>query len=272
MSLHIQERFPDILKPAAEILRPASKILRPAGMLLKPASRILTDAVFPRRCPVCGEIVPLGTPGGICAACLPKLDLVKGAVCMKCGRELSDASEKYCSDCRKRPKSFAYGCALCNYDDIMQHAVTRIKYANRREYIAPLAGLFAACCADVIRGMDADCLVPVPIHPERRRRRGFNQAELLAEALGGRLGIPVRTDILFRSRRTEPQKELSPDERIRNLLTAFSAPEGAAAGLDVILVDDIYTTGSTIEACTRVLQRAGAGKVYFLALCIVPEA
>lgn len=235
-------------------------------------SGILADALFPPRCPVCGEIVPVGTPGRICPTCFPKLDFVKGPVCMKCGRELADPSAKYCPDCEKHPKSFAYGYALCNYDDLMQHTVTRIKYANRREYIAPLAAVFADRYRDRIREMHADCMVPVPIHPDRRKTRGFNQAELLARELGSRLNIPVRTDLLFRTRKTQPQKELSPDERIRNLLEAFTAPEQAAAGLDVILIDDIYTTGSTIEACTRVLRAAGAGKVYFLTLCIVPEA
>ena len=122
-----------------------------------------------------------------------------------------------------------------------------------------------------ISEMEADCLVPVPLHPTRYRKRGFNQAELLARELGALSGIPVRTDILFREKKTEAQKELTPDQRIRNLQKAFRADPEKADVSSVILVDDIYTTGSTAEACTRALKEAGVGKVYTACLCIVPE-
>ena len=123
---------------------------------------------------------------------------------------------------------------------------------------------------DRLLSMEAECLVPVPIHPARMRKRGFNQAELLARKLGDGLGLPVRTDLLFRCRNTEPQKELGPQGRLKNLEKAFTAAPAADGPVPerVILVDDIYTTGSTIEACSRALGRAGVKKTYFFALCI----
>ena len=228
------------------------------------------DSLFPRRCPVCGEIV--SPPGWqVCRGCFPKLPFVEPPVCMKCGKSLEDAAEAYCSDCASREKSFEYGVALLHYDDIMRRAVSQIKYNNRREYIRPFAKMFWMRWGRTIAEMEADCLVPVPLHKARYRKRGFNQAELLARELGALSGIPVRTDILFRERKTEAQKELTPDQRIRNLQKAFRADPEKTDVSSVILVDDIYTTGSTAEACTRALKEAGVRKVYTACLCIVPE-
>ena len=190
---------------------------------------------------------------------------------MKCGKSVEDDAEAFCHDCAAGAKSFEYGVALLNYDDVMRRAVSRIKYKNRREYIKPFAKMFWMRWGKTIAEMEADCLVPVPLHPTRYRKRGFNQAELLARELGALSGIPVRTDILFRERKTEAQKELTPDQRIRNLQKAFRADPEKADVSSVILVDDIYTTGSTAEACTRALKEAGVGKVYTACLCIVPE-
>ena len=219
---------------------------------------------------MCGEIV--SPPGWqVCRDCFPKLLFVEPPVCMKCGKSLEDGSEAFCHDCAAGAKSFEYGVALLNYDDVMRRAVSRIKYKNRREYIKPFAKMFWMRWGKTIAEMEADCLVPVPLHPTRYRKRGFNQAELLARELGSLSGIPVRTDILFRERKTEAQKELTPDQRIRNLQKAFRADPEKADVSSVILVDDIYTTGSTAEACTRALKEAGVGKVYTACLCIVPE-
>ena len=154
----------------------------------------------------------------------------------------------------------------------MQRAVTRIKYGNRREYVRPFAALLAERYGRDLRALGADCIVPVPVHPSRLRTRGFNQAELFARELSVHLGIPVRPEFLSRTRKTEAQKALTPDERIRNLTSAFTADlQGETVGT-VILADDIYTTGSTVEACSRALLAAGAGRVCFVSICIVPEA
>jgi len=237
---------------------------------LRGLAEILTDSVFPRRCPVCGDIVR--TPGSfICADCVREIPFVRDPVCMKCGRTVSDPSEELCRDCAGRAKSFEYGVALTDYDDLMQRVITDIKYRNRREYIRPFGRLFCLKRGEALRAMRADCLVPVPVHPSRLKTRGFNQAELLAEEISAGTGIPLRTDLLFRTGRTAAQKELSPDERIRNLEGAFSAESLPGGIRRVILVDDIYTTGSTAETCTRILKAVGAEKVYIAVLSIVPE-
>ena len=148
-----------------------------------------------------------------------------------------------------------------------------IKYKNKREYI----DFYAEAAAEKLRQYENreewqfDGLVPVPVHPARKRKRGFNQAEVLAKRMGERLEMPVYPEFLYRIRNTEPLKEMNPDERLRNLQQAFQADAEAirASGVqNVLLVDDIYTTGSTIEACTRSLKEAGAQKVFFAVICI----
>ena len=116
--------------------------------------------------------------------------------------------------------------------------------------------------------------MPVPLHRSRRRIRGFNQAEELARELARETGIPLFTDVLLREKKTVAQKSLGADARIRNLAAAFRAEEGLVRERKirrVILVDDIYTTGSTLEACSQVLRAAGVEKVLCICLCIVAE-
>jgi ComF family protein len=105
-------------------------------------------------------------------------------------------------------------------------------------------------------------MVPVPVHASRRRRRGFNQAEELARRLSEKLGIPVDSHILIRTKKTVPQKNLNPAERLRNLEQAFSVASLPPRDKTILLIDDIYTTGATAEACAKILKEAGAEKVY----------
>lgn len=225
------------------------------------------DILFPRHCPVCGEIVkPAG--GLICPPCFPKLSLVKSPTCKKCGKEVADETMEFCEDCMKHRHAFAYGIALANYNDAAKWSMAQIKYNNKREYLDFYGEAMAARYAKTIWAMDVDAIVPVPVHASRMRRRGFNQAELLAEILGEQLGIPVEPELLVRTRKTLPQKELSATERLKNLSGAFRAGRIPAGIKQVLLVDDIYTTGSTIEACSRVLLSSGVETVYTAVICM----
>ncbi len=120
----------------------------------------------------------------------------------------------------------------------------------------------------MLRSWQAEALIPVPIHKSRMRKRGFNQAALVAERMGERLGIPVEKDILVRVKKTKAQKNLSDAERRENLKNAFQVSGNELKLKRVVLVDDIYTTGSTLDAGASVLREAGAEKVYFLSICI----
>lgn len=176
---------------------------------------------------------------------------------------------EYCYDCTRHPRSFECGMALLNYNAAARASMAAVKYNNRREYLDFYAAAMGSRMTGRVRSWQAQVLVPVPIHPARRRKRGFNQAQELARRLSGIWGIPVDSRLLVRTRKTAPQRDLDPAQRLKNLQEAFAVAPGRGADVEsVILVDDIYTTGSTVEACTRVLKAAGVRRVYFVAVCI----
>jgi ComF family protein len=229
------------------------------------------DLIFPRRCPVCGDIVqPRGAL--ICPDCIARLDSVHEPFCLKCGKQVLAEREEYCYDCSRHTRSFESGRAVFNYNQTAKESVTAIKYRNRREYLDFYAESMAHRYRGIVSRWQPEALIPVPVHPSRRRKRGFNQAEELAQRLSARWGIPTQSRLLLRVKKTLPQKKLTPEERFRNLQEAFAVnPDFVRNGTvpeTVVLIDDIYTTGSTIEACTRVLKAAGVKRVWFLTICI----
>ena len=150
----------------------------------------------------------------------------------------------------------------------VRESIARMKYEARQEYAEFYGREIARVFGAELKKISGAVLIPVPVASARMRKRGYNQAELLAVSLGKETGIPIDTKTLIRRIDTLPQKKLGNEDRIKNLLKAFAVKEGVAAPKTVILVDDIYTTGSTIEACTRVLKEAGAERVYYTAIAI----
>jgi ComF family protein len=187
---------------------------------------------------------------------------------MKCGKEIEDEEMEYCRDCREHVRSYEKGFPLFHYVPPVSDSVLAMKYKNRQEYAAFYGGELARQFGASFRQLGIQVMIPIPLHKKRLRQRGYNQAELLARAMEQELSIPVETDLLFRTGATRPQKELGDEERVRNLHAAFSVKEGKPVPERVLLVDDIYTTGSTIEACTRVLKDHGARQVYYTSICI----
>ncbi len=238
------------------------------------AADAVISLLFPRRCPVCHEIV---TPRGelVCKSCEKKLPWVRPPFCLKCGKEIAGEDREYCRDCARHVRSFERGAALLNYNEITGASMARIKYHNRREYLDFYARAMAARLGPAVRRMDARILVPIPVHSSRLRERGFNQAQELAARLGELWDMEVDEGLLVREKRTARQKDLSPDQRLANLQQAFAISGKRQRNGDipqaVILVDDIYTTGSTVEACARMLKEAGVKRVYFVSICIGGE-
>lgn len=227
----------------------------------------IAELLFPRRCPVCGEIVQ--EPGSlICRRCIPRLNPVREPVCRKCGKQIFSEQSEYCLDCSRHARSFVTGRALLHYNEAAAKSLSAVKYKNKREYLDFYAQVMAYRFRTQVEHWGPEVLVPVPVHPSRYRKRGFNQAEELAGRLSSLWGIPMQTDLLIRVKRTAAQKNLTPAERLGNLQKAFAVRSHVRVPEAVVLVDDIYTTGSTVEACTRVLMEAGVKRVYFLAICI----
>ena len=150
----------------------------------------------------------------------------------------------------------------------MRASIARFKYRGRREYADFYAEELVKRCGELLLSWQPDALVPVPLHKSRMRKRGFNQAELTARKVGKALGIPVEKRLLLRTKKTSPQKELNDVQRRANLKNAFQVSQNDVRLKRVVLVDDIYTTGSTIDAAAAVLLEHGVEGVYFLTSCI----
>lgn len=224
------------------------------------------DLLFPRRCPVCDRPVK---PAGalICAPCRAELKYVKEPVCLKCGKALPGAQQEYCFDCVHKKHEYDRGISLYRYGSV-RGCVYRFKYGGRREYAEFLGRELAVHLGGQIRAWNPDALVPVPLHPDRLRRRGYNQAELLAAELGKRMGLPVLTDWLYRTKNTVPQKLLDGRARQNNLKKAFKIGRNDVKLKTIVIIDDIYTTGSTVDAIALACRRYGVRKIYFAALSI----
>ena len=223
--------------------------------------------LFPRRCPVCHEIVE-ETGGLVCEICRLKLPYIREPSCARCNKPLLEQEREYCLDCSRKKHQFEQGKAPFVYDKVMRSSIARYKYCRRQEYAAFYAEEILQRHAKKISMWKAEVLVPIPLHPSRRRKRGFNQAELLAKALSVRSGIPMDASLLIRTKKTHAQKELNDQERLANLKDAFSIQRRNIPYHNLILVDDIYTTGSTIDTAARLLKEYGVQKVYFLCICV----
>lgn len=225
------------------------------------------DMIYPRRCPVCDDAVT--RPGlYICEECMDAFEPVREPYCMKCGSPLNDEGKITCGDCMKREHEFVSGRAAFVYDDVLKESVYRYKYGGRAEYADFYADAMISRLENYIRSCKADAVIPIPLHPSRQRKRGYNQAELLADRISVRLGIPVRKDILKRSAKTRVQKSLRAGQRQINLKNAFKIDSDDVKLKNILLVDDIYTTGSTMDAAARCLKEAGVKNVCYVVLGI----
>lgn len=226
----------------------------------------LLQILFPRRCPVCDGIVrPAGKK--ICGKCVGRLRKIEVPWCMRCGKKLQEEAQ-YCSECRERERTYVRGRALYEYASAAP-SIYRFKYGNRREYGAYFGEEMAEELDSFIRKVEPDGLIPIPLHWKRLRSRGYNQAQILAEEIGRLLQIPVYSKLLKRGRNTVPMKKLNGAERQNNLKRAFNVAGNDVKLKRVIIVDDIYTTGTTIEEAARVLKKAGVEEVYFVTLSAV---
>ncbi len=241
-------------------------------MRIKEVIQVLIEFFYPRRCPVCGKII---TPRGnlICLECENQLIKIQEPRCKKCSKPIESNEIEYCYDCKKKTFHYKRGFSLWLYNGIMKKSISEFKFQGRREYSDFYVSELVKQFGEEIKTFNFDILVPVPLHKQKKRERGFNQAELLALGIGRELDISVLPNLLIREKKTLPQKSLNDRERLKNLEKAFQFSHEEASKYrnkihKVLLVDDIYTTGSTIEACTNILLQNGVKEVYFISICI----
>lgn len=220
----------------------------------------LSAALFPTACVSCGSLVTAHDPP-LCQKCWGLLPLTPGAVC-RCGSLLPGSADgEDCGRCRRGLSVILEGASLGAYEGSLRDCVRALKYRGRYKTAARLSVrlLESERCRHILTA--SDVMVGVPLHPDRERRRGFNQAHLLASALAGGCGLPVSRG-LSRTRDTRSQTDLSARDRRRNVRNAFAAgSDPALVGARVTLVDDVTTTGATLRECAATLLAFGVREV-----------
>ena len=194
--------------------------------------------------------------------------------CKKCGAMISDYDEAYCIRCKnKMYDSFEYGFSLLRYNEYVKESLHKVKYSGRKEYLE----FYGKCIAKVfysrIRDINPDCFIPVPIHKKRLVKRSYNQAATISYVISDELkkyniDIPVNENIIFRKKNTVALNKLSEEERKEQLSDAFFVNNNEGIK-KVIIVDDIFTTGGTIDEMAKVLKKSGVKEVYFLTIAMV---
>jgi len=232
----------------------------------------LLRLLYPARCRSCGSDLA-GDSRFFCSTCLDDIKYLEGPHCTGCGRPFPSGSgaDHQCWECMKRTPAFDMARAPVAFGGSVRTAIHLFKYERQRAMMGFLGGFMEDAAARWSGG--ATLVVAVPLHKRRLRHRGFNQSLFLAERAAVKLGVPLSLDALTRTRYTRPQVDLDPSEREKNVRGAFSVTRpDEVKGQSVILVDDVYTTGATVNECARVLKKAGAKSVRVLTVAMAVDS
>jgi len=225
--------------------------------------------LYPKRCVVCDKVLSkLEKEVGICKKCSKSVKLIGSDYCMKCGVPMRDKSQVYCINCKDGAHVFDQSKAVFRYTGNMKNSMYRFKYANRRNYARCYAKFAVKQYGQWIRAKNIEAIIPVPMYEKKKRKRGYNQAEVFARALSELTRIPTMDKIVRRDVNTTAMKQLNRVKRKKNLLKAFILEENVVQFRKVLIVDDIYTTGTTIDEVAKVLKAGGVDEVYGLCVCI----
>jgi ComF family protein len=238
-----------------------ARVIGHVHLAIRASSDAVLSVVLSPSCAACGELLLYPTRGPVCDACWASILPLTPPLCERCGDPLPtwrilSLPLAHCVRCRRVPRPIDRARAIGAYDGALRAIVHALKYEGRRSLARPLGRMMRDRGADILDG--AVCAIPVPLHPSRRRHRGFNQAADLAR----QMRIPVAT-ALRRVRATATQTGLPAGQRHRNVRDAFAPTRAAAAltGAVVVLIDDVSTTGATLDACAQVLKRVGIKEV-----------
>ena len=228
----------------------------------------MIEWIFPIKCPICNQIVvPKGEWYHL--ECIVKLEFLTEPFCKKCGAPINSEEQEYCTPCILEHRGWDFGRSIFYYKGIVKRALYQVKQEGTKEIIYFFTLQMKKTQKDYISIIAPDCLVPVPLHPSKFRKRGFNQAELLAREFGKELNVPVRL-LLEKNKKTEDQKNLNRLERKKNIKNVFCvnvAEIKKGIPKSILLIDDVSTTGSTLTECAKVLKAQGVQKVSFLTVC-----
>ena len=232
-------------------------------------TRRAVDLVYPRNCQFCAAPLSEVEPGVICAACLGTVRWIEPPFCQQCASPFSGkVTETFvCGYCQDLRFAFERAVCACRAEGVVRDCIHRFKYNREMYFGRHLADWLLAGARRWIEWREVDAIVPVPLHPRKKREREFNQAEYLTRALSGGVGVPALSEHLRRVKDTVTQTALDAEQRAANLRKAFAVRQAEAfRGKRLVLVDDVFTTGATMDACAKVLRVAGAQGVIALAV------
>ena len=227
------------------------------------------ELLYPKRCVTCDKVLlKIEKEIGICKACAKKVKLVGNTYCLKCGGPISNSRQEYCNNCKQNKHYYEQAKAIFRYTGGMKNAMYRFKYSNRRCYGKVFATHAVRNYGKWLKAINVDAIVPVPMYKPKERKRGYNQAMVFAKALSQVTGIPVAEGIVRREMDTVAMKQLNGLKRKKNLLKAFILTENVVQFRKVLIVDDIYTTGTTMDEVAKVLKDGGVKEVFGMCVCI----
>lgn len=262
---------PEVIMETLKTAR-LSRIRQPhGGLILHNFVKSFADLLYPKICQACKKDLPAASVGGVvCLDCWSQIKMNRPPLCHACGRQMSrkDTAKNVCSHCARKNYFFDRAFSACVYDGTIKTLIHEFKYKDKEFLGRPLSTLLA----DFIGGFNLpveyiDCLVPMPLHRAKLREREYNQAQILADHLAQAIKKPVLENNLFRFRATAAQASLEPHQRFPNVKGSFAVTEkNSISGRNIMLIDDVLTTGATASEAARALKEAGAGIVFVLTL------
>jgi len=238
------------------------------GSLLLASLKNISDAalglIYPNVCQICGEERAAAAEGFVGPRCWQQVRFIKPPFCRRCGLPFSGelTAPFDCVNCRGLELHFSSARSAVSARGVVLEVIHRYKYQRALWFEPFLAGLLIRQALPELRGQRWDRLVPVPLHPSKKRQREFNQAERLAARLSAAANIPLDAAVIRRVTATQTQTKLTRQQRAENMRNAFAVRPGQNLNRErILLFDDVFTTGATTDACAKVLRAAGAGEV-----------
>jgi len=235
----------------------------------------LLNLIFPLDCKICERPIRESKGYSICGKCFKTIELIDKPHCVKCGKPFLISTDLFkrdreilCSDCKRRKYSFEFARSVGIYLGVLKECIHLFKYYGEEKLTEPLGELLIDYLAKNQEfEKKVDLIIPVPLHKNDLKRRGFNQSVLLGRVIGNYFSIPLKEEVLIKKKLTPSQVNLSKKEREKNILRAFSIERTEEIkDKNILILDDIFTTGSTVEECAKELMKAHANNIFVLTL------
>jgi len=234
----------------------------------------VSNLFFPRKCMFCNKLLSFTTTVDYCAECESTVAFDRERLCRTCGKPLTlPRGELVCSLCKKKKHSFVQNVTRYLYDGSAKNAVIRMKFRANNQWIAHSLGkLLAKTVAEEYADIDFNCVTYVPISKKRLRERGFNQSEIIAQEIAKRIDVPLLNDTLVKIKNNKKQSGLKAAQREKNVKGVYACGKNSVEDMTVLLVDDVYTTGATLNECAKTLKQSGAMLVYCATVCVTERS